>query len=76
MDKPCFYEIRVEGQLTVRWSEWFDAMTVHADPGGETILSGWLDDQAALYGVLAKIHALNLVLVSVNRSNPIQDMRL
>jgi hypothetical protein len=76
MDKPCFYEIRVEGQLTVRWSEWFDAMAVRADPGGETILSGWLDDQAALYGVLAKIHALNLVLVSVNRSNPIQEKHL
>jgi hypothetical protein len=70
MDQPCFYEIRVEGLLTARWSEWFEALAVHADPNGETILSGWLDDQAALYGVLAKIHALNLVLVSVNRSAP------
>jgi hypothetical protein len=71
MDKPCFYEIRVEGHLTERWSEWFEALTVHADPDGETTLSGWLADQAALFGVLAKIHALNLVLVSVNRSAPI-----
>jgi hypothetical protein len=68
MDKPCFYEIRVEGHLTERWSVWFEGLAVHADPNGETILSGWLADQAALYGVLAKIHALNLVLVSVNRS--------
>jgi hypothetical protein len=68
MDKPFFYEIRVEGHLTERWSEWFGALGVHADPNGETVLSGWLADQAALYGVLAKIHALNLVLVSVNRS--------
>jgi hypothetical protein len=68
MDKPFFYEIRVEGHLTERWSEWFGALAVHADPNGETVLSGWLADQAALYGVLAKIHALNLVLVSVNRS--------
>jgi hypothetical protein len=70
MDKPCFYEIRVEGHLTERWSEWFEALAVHADPNGETVLSGWLVDQAALFGVLAKIHALNLVLVSVNRSAP------
>jgi hypothetical protein len=69
MDKPCFYEIRVEGHLTERWSEWFEALAVHADPNGETILSGWLTDQAVLFGVLSKIHALNLVLVSVNRSN-------
>ena len=70
MDKPCFYEIRVEGHLTERWSEWFEALAVHADLNGETILSGWLADQAALFGVLAKIHALNLVLVSVNQSAP------
>jgi hypothetical protein len=68
MDNACYYEIRVEGHLTERWSEWFEALAVHADPYGETILSGWLADQAVLFGVLAKIHALNLVLVSVNRS--------
>ena len=68
MDKPFFYEIRVEGHLTERWSEWFGALAVHADPNGETVLRGWVADQAALYGALAKIHALNLVLVSVNRS--------
>jgi hypothetical protein len=70
MDKPCFYEIRVEGHLTERWSEWFEALAIHADPNDETVLSGWLADQAALFGVLAKIHALNLILVSVNRSTP------
>ena len=68
MDKPFFYEIRVEGHLTERWSEWFEALAVHAEPNGETVLRGWLADQAALYGVLAKIHALNLELVSVNRA--------
>jgi hypothetical protein len=70
MDTPFYYEIRVEGHLTERWSEWFEALAIHADPDGGTVLSGWLLDQAALYGVLAKIHALNLVLVSVNRAAP------
>lgn len=68
MDKPHFYEIRVEGHLTDRWSEWFDGLAIQADPNGETILSGLLSDQAALFGVLNKIHALNLSLVSVTRS--------
>jgi len=67
MDKPYIYEIRVEGHLTERWSEWFGALAVHADPKSETILRGWLADQSALFGVLDKIHALNLVLVSVKR---------
>lgn len=29
--------------------------------------SGLVADQAALFGVLSKIHALNLILISVNR---------
>jgi hypothetical protein len=68
MDKPYFYEIRVEGHLTECWSDWFGALAVHADPNGDSVLSGWLADQAELYGVLTKIHALNLALVAVNRS--------
>jgi hypothetical protein len=70
MDKPCVYEIRVEGHLTDRWSEWFDGLAIHNDPNGETILSALFVDQAALFGALTKIHALNLTLISVNRSNP------
>ncbi len=60
--------IRADGHLTSRWLDWFEGLAVHADPNGGTTLSGWLADQAALYGVLAKIHAwLNLALVSVSR---------
>jgi hypothetical protein len=70
MDKPCVYEIRVEGHLTDRWSEWFDGLAIRNDPNGETILSALFVDQAALFGALTKIHALNLTLISVNRSNP------
>ncbi len=67
MDSPSFYEIRVEGHLTDRWFDWFDGLAIRNDPNGETTLSGSLADQAALFGVLAKIHALNLTLVSVYR---------
>ena len=67
MDKPCIYEIRVEGHLTDRWSEWFEGLTIHNDLDGETTLSGLLIDQAALFGTLAKIHDLNLNLISVRR---------
>jgi hypothetical protein len=67
MDKPIVYEIRVEGHLTERWSDWFDGLTIHNETDGETILSGSFVDQAALFGTLTKIHSLNLMLVSVNR---------
>ena len=67
MDATRVYEIRVEGHLSERWSEWFSGLTVYHDANGETTLSGSLVDQAELFGVLNKIHALNLTLISVNR---------
>lgn len=67
MDIPRVYEIRVEGHLGDRWADWFDGLAIRNDPNGETRLTGLLSDQTALYGVLAKIHNLNLVLVSVIR---------
>jgi hypothetical protein len=69
--KPCIYEIRVEGQLTERWSDWFEELAIHHDADGEMVLGGPLTDQAALFGVLSKIHALNLTLISVNRVSPV-----
>ena len=68
MDKPRNYEIHIEGCLTDRWSEWFEGLAIHNDASGETTLSGLFVDQAALFGVLSKIHALNLVLISVHRA--------
>jgi hypothetical protein len=67
-DQPRFYEIHVEGQLTDRWSDWFQGLAIRNDLNDETILSGPLPDQAALIGVLNKIHTLGLILISVKRS--------
>jgi hypothetical protein len=70
MDDLWIYEIRVEGSLADRWSDWFGGLAICDEPTGETKLSGPLPDQAALFGVLARIHALNLTLISVNRLYP------
>ena len=68
MDRRWYYEIRIEANLADHWSEWFEGLTIQIEPhGGETILSGPLYDQAALFGVLNKIQALNLTLISVKR---------
>jgi hypothetical protein len=68
MDIPHVYEIRVEGHLADRWSEWFEGMAICKLSNGESTLTGLIVDQAALFGVLIRIHDLNLVLVSVIRS--------
>jgi hypothetical protein len=67
MDMLWFYEIRVAGLLTDRWSDWFGDLKIQSDGSGETSLRGIVVDQSALFGVLNKIHALNLTLVSVTR---------
>lgn len=67
VDIPRIYEIRVEGHLADRWSDWFGGLAIRNDTNGETTLTGLLADQAALYGVLTRIHDLNLILICVSR---------
>jgi hypothetical protein len=35
--------------------------------GSETVLTGWLEDRSALFGVLAQIEALGLELLEVRQ---------
>jgi hypothetical protein len=62
------YQIRVKGYLDQERSSWFDGLTIAHNEHGETILSGFLIDQAALYGVLLKIHDLGLPLLEVTQN--------
>jgi hypothetical protein len=64
------YRIRVEGVLEPTWSEWLDGMTISQEPGGVTILSGSVRDQAELFGLLTKVRDMGLTLISVNRVEP------
>ena len=60
------FHIRIKGHLDTRWQEWFDGLTITLTDKGDTIFSGVIADQAALYGVLKKINKLGLTLISVN----------
>ena len=61
------YQIRVEGRLDRRWSDWFDGFTISYPSDNETLLRGRVIDQAALHGLLMKIRDLGLSLLSVKR---------
>ena len=67
MDMPAVYEIRVEGIVDPRWSDWFDGLSVSAAGENETLIAGIVADQAALRGLLEKVWDLNLTLISVRR---------
>jgi hypothetical protein len=63
------YQIRVRGRLGPTIRSAFPALRARAD-GGDTVLTGVLADQAALYGVLAEAEALGLELLEVRRLPP------
>jgi len=67
-------EIRVKGQIDKAWSEWFNELAIkHCEQQNETILTGFVADQAALYGLLAKLRDIGLELVSFESERVAED---
>ena len=66
---PVNYHIIVKGHLDQRRMHWFDGLSISIRPNGETIISGPIMDQSALYGVLNRIRDLGLPLLLVRRSD-------
>jgi hypothetical protein len=66
VDKPNFYQIRVKGHLDSALSARFEDLTISNLEEGDAVLSGHIQDQAALQGVLNRISSLGLTLISVN----------
>ncbi len=63
--QPLVYQIRIKGHLGREWTDWFGGLTITLEDNGETLLSGPVVDQAALYGVLRKVRDLGMPLLSV-----------
>lgn len=63
--QPMAYQIKVQGILDSRWAEWFGGLTILLDEDGNTLLTGAVVDQAALYGLLRKVRDLGMPLLSV-----------
>ncbi len=61
------YHIRIQGNLDPKWVDWFEGLVLTSRGDGETVLVGTVADQAALYGLLAKINTLGLPLLLVVR---------
>jgi hypothetical protein len=59
------YRIRISSHLDHRWISWFEGMIIAHQANGETLLTGAMPDQAALFGTLMKIRDLGLTLIAV-----------
>ena len=69
-NQPMVYQIRIRGHLGARWTVWFEGLTITLEDGGDTLLTGEVVDQAALYGWLKKVRDLGMPLLSVNPVSP------
>jgi hypothetical protein len=61
------YQIAVREHLDAKWAKWFSEMEIATcqESRALTVLTGFVADQAALHGILARIRDLNLTIVSV-----------
>jgi hypothetical protein len=59
------FEIRVKGRLDDSWADWFDNFVISYEGSDITVLSGFVRDQPALFGLILKIRDLGLTLISV-----------
>ena len=64
--EPMVYQIRVRGHLGRQWTDWFGGFAIALEPNGDTLLTGAVVDQAALYGLLRTVRDLGIPLVSVS----------
>jgi hypothetical protein len=63
--QPVVYQIRIKGHLGRQWTDWFGGLIITLEENGDTLLTGPVVDQAALYGLLKKVRDLGMPLVSV-----------
>ena len=70
-DRPARYEITVRGWLDESWSDWLDDVEMVHEVGSDEVpmtkLTATVADQAALHGLLRRLHTLHLPLVSLNQ---------
>jgi hypothetical protein len=64
-ERPC-YEIRVRGPIGPTIMQAFPALTATRS-GHDTLLTGSLPDQSALYGVIYQLETLGLQLLEIRR---------
>ena len=67
--QPLTYQIKVKGHLGQQWADWFEGLTITREEDGNTLLTGPVIDQSALYGLLKKVRDLGMTLLSVNGVN-------
>ena len=73
LDQPALYRLCLNGHVSADWSDWLTNIVV-AFKNDQTLISGVVRDQAALFGLLSFVRDLGAPLVSVEFL-PYQDQK-
>jgi hypothetical protein len=69
-DESGLYEIRLKGHLEDRWANRLGDVVITLEENGNTLLTCFVVDQAALHGLLKRVRDIGVPLLSVNFVNP------
>ena len=69
-----YVKIQIKGQIDPNWSDWFEGLKITHAGGEVSILRGALQDQAELYGLLARLWNLRLELISLKVNDSQNDL--
>jgi hypothetical protein len=67
MTSRLFMRSWSRGKLDSRWSHWFADLQIIPQPDGNSLITGPIADQSALYGVISRLRDLGMVLISIQR---------
>jgi hypothetical protein len=57
-------EIRIKGQIDQNWADWLGGLSINYQQT-DTVLTGSVQDQSALYGLLLRLSDMGIRLVSL-----------
>jgi hypothetical protein len=57
--------VHVRGLIPDEWNDWFAGIELQRTSAGDTVLTGNVTDQAALFGLLTAIRDLGLQVIEV-----------
>ena len=74
LDRKATYQIKLQGDASASLGEWLEEASIMLDrpSGGPTVttLTGTVQDQAGLHGLLNRIRDLNIPLLSLQLIDP------
>ena len=69
-------EVHIKEQIKAEWSQWFKGFCVEKTENAGSTIRGQVQDQSALYGLLAKLRDLGLTLIDIRTSPAGEDSQM